>query len=347
MTVQDRGIPKSQSRRQAIWPMVRSPVRGMALALLILLAGFEPARSEPASNGPQTCRVGVNIEDLYDLHLADNTFGAVLWVWSLCPSARSAPLETIAFPTGSDLQLGEVHGSRVDDAGYYQYQRVHGTFRHDWDMSHYPFDRQRLVIPIDETDLGSSVVVFEPDIESSFLSAEIRARHEEWDISELSLEASVGEEPSTYGLPAAQPEGYARLEAAVVLERTRILTFLKLTAGVFAAALVALLALFLDPHDRGSFGARLGVLAGVLFGVLLSMRAADAFTGDTSRLTLVSEIHLVALGLIIVIAAITLVERWRVDHGRPLRYRDWQLVAATAAFYVLINLVLVARSAWH
>ena len=176
MTVQDRGILKSQSRRYAIWPMVQSPVRGMALALLILLAGFESARSEPASNGPQTCRVGVNIEDLYDLDLARDTFGAVLWLWSLCPSARPAPLATIALPTGSDLQLGEVHGRQVGDAGYYQYRRVQGTFRHDWDMSDYPFDRQRLAIPIDETDLGSSVMVFEADVESSFLSAAIRAR---------------------------------------------------------------------------------------------------------------------------------------------------------------------------
>jgi hypothetical protein len=259
---------------------------------------------------------------------------------------RSAPLETIALPSGSNLQLGEVRSSPVGDAGYYEYRRVQGTFRHDWDMSHYPFDRQRLVIPIDETDLGSSVVVFEPDSEASFLSAAVRTRHDEWDISDLSLDASVSE-PATYGWPNAEADGYARLEASVVLERSQVLTFFKLTAGVFAAALIALLALFLDPRDRGSFSARLGVLAGVLFGVLLSMRAADAFTGDTSRLTLVSEIHLVALGLIIVIAAMTLIEHRRSDRGRPVRYPDWPLIAATAGAYVLINVVLVARSAWH
>jgi hypothetical protein len=320
----------------------------MALALLILLAGgTEPARSQATGDAPATCRVGVNIEELYDLDLANDTFGAVLWLWSLCPAAQPAPLETIALPTGTSLDLGDVHGRWVGDAGYYQYRRVQGTFRHDWDMSHYPFDRQRLVIPIDETDLGSSVVVFEPDVESSFLSASIRTQHEEWDISDLALEASVSEEPSTYGLPDAEADGYARLEAAVVLERTQILTFLKLTAGVFAAALIALLALFLDPRDRGFFGSRLGVLAGVLFGVLLSMRTADAFIGDASRLTLVAKIHLVALGLIIAIAAITLVHHRRLDRGRPARYPDWRLVAGAAGLYVLTTLILVASAAWH
>lgn len=323
--------------------------RRIAVALLILLAGAsEPVSGQPASgSAPETCRVGINIEELYDLDLARDTFGAVLWLWSLCPSARSAPLGTIALPTGSNLDLGELHSSQAGGAGYYQYQRVQGTFRHDWDMSSYPFDLQRLVIPIDETDLGSSVVVFEPDLESSFLSAEIRTRFEEWDISELSLEASVTEEPSTYGLPEAEAEGYARLEATVNLQRTQVLTFLKLTAGVFAAALIALLSLLLDPRDRGSFGGRLGVLAGVLFGVLLSMRAADAIIGDVHRLTLVTTIHLLALALIIVLASIALLERWRVERDQPVRFPNWPLVAATAGIYVLINVALAANAAWH
>jgi hypothetical protein len=320
----------------------------MAVALLILLAGgIEPAWSQPAdAGGPETCRVGVNVEELYDLNLASDTFGAVLWLWSLCPSARLAPLGTVALPTGNDLDFGELRGRRAGEAGYYQYRRVQGTFRHDWDMSHYPFDRQRLVIPIDDTDLGSSAVLFEPDIESSFLSDEIRTRWDEWDISDLSLKATISEEASTYGLPEAQRVGYARLEAAIVLKRTHLLTFLKLTTGVFAATLIALLSLLVDPRG-GSFGTKLAVLAGALFGVLLSLRAADAFIGDASRLTLVSKIHLVALVLIIVIALIEFLEQRRIDLGRPVRYPNWPLVAATAAIYVIANLALAASTAWH
>ena len=329
------------------WHGVRTR-NSMILMLLILAGGAEPARSQPAAGGaPETCRVGINIEELYDLDLARDTFGAVLWLWSLCPSLQSAPLETIALPSGSNLDRGELRGGPAGAAGYYAYRRVQGTFRHDWDMRHYPFDRQNLVIPIDDTELGSLVVLFEPDIASSFLSAEIRTKLDEWQISDPSLEASVTEEPSTYGQPDVEGVGYARLEATVVLERTQVLTFLKLTAGVFAAALIALLSLFLDPRDRGFFGTRLGVLAGVLFGVLLSMRAADAYIGDAGRMTLVSEIHLAALALIVVIASISLVEWRRVDGGKPPRYPDWPLVAATAGSYVLLNLVLMASAWWH
>ncbi|MGH6921431.1 MAG: hypothetical protein ACREJ0_27460, partial [Geminicoccaceae bacterium] len=112
------------TRRLAV---VRRACRGrwLALALLILLAGTsEPAQSQPAAGAAQTCRIGINVEELYDLDVERDTFGAVLWLWSLCPSAQPAPLATIALPTGNNLDLGELRGGPAGAAGYYQYQRV-------------------------------------------------------------------------------------------------------------------------------------------------------------------------------------------------------------------------------
>ena len=108
----------------------------------------------------------MNVEDLYDLDMARDTFGAILWVWSVCPSAELKPLETIAFPTASSgPSLGPVETVDVGSGGQYASRRVQGTFRYNWDMDHYPFDRQRVVIPIDETQYGAARLVFEPDVE--------------------------------------------------------------------------------------------------------------------------------------------------------------------------------------
>jgi hypothetical protein len=188
-------------------------------------------------------------------------------------------------------------------------------------------------------------VVFEPDV-GSFLSPEVRSRLGEWKISDLELQATVSEEVSTYGLPDAEPVGYAHLDAIVQLERTQFLAFFKLTAGVFAAALIAFLTFFFDPRDRGSFNSKLGLLVGVLFAVLINLRASDAAIGDASRLTLVTEIHLVALALVVVIALAALRERRRADHDFPVRYPNWPLMTATAGIYVLVNIGLIVRAAW-
>ncbi|MGH6905497.1 MAG: hypothetical protein ACREIR_22485 [Geminicoccaceae bacterium] len=301
-----------------------------------------------AGGGPAVCRIGVNIEDLYDFDLARETFGGILWLWSLCPSAGPAPLETIVFRTAlPGLQLGDVHGTPFGDGRLYQYRRVQGTFRHDWDMSRYPFDRQRLVIPFDESDLGSGVVIFEADVESSSLEPELPSRLEGWEISALEVRASVADQSVDYGLPGEQDLGYARLEAVVDLRRTsRVLAFIKPTLGVFAAALIAFLAFFLDPREKGTFSTKLVLLVGVLFAVLLSLRAADALIGDAIRLTLITEVHLVVVALIVVIALLGLREHQRAERGLPLRYPDRRLLTVTAGLYVLINAGLIARTAW-
>lgn len=318
------------------------------LILVILALHFGTVRAqEMAGDSPAICRVGVNIEDLYDFDLARESFGVVLWLWSLCPSADPAPLETIVFRTAMPgLQLGEVRGTPLGDGALYQYRRVQGTFRHDWDMSRYPFDRHRLVIPFDESDLGAATVVFEPDLEASFLSSELRSRLPEWDISEIELEASITEEASDYGLPDEQVVGYARIEAALDLRRTQLLAFVKLTFGAFAAALIAFLCLYLDPREKGTFGTRLGLLVGVLFAVLLNLRAADAFIGDVGRPTLVTEIHLAVLVLLVVIALLALSDHLRTARDLPVRYPDRPLLATIAGIYGLINVGLIARAAW-
>ena len=229
---------------------------GMFLLLVLPSILLRPAYGQVTASGtPTVCRIGVNIEDLYDLDMAGDTFGAILWVWSVCPSAELTPLETIAFPTASaDLGLGQVKTEDVSSGVYYAYRRVQGTFRYNWDMDHYPFDRHRVVIPIDETHYGATRLVFEPDVRESFLTPDIRDRLDEWRVSDLTLEASISEEASTYGIPNAQGARYARLEAAVTLERAQILTFLKLTSGVFAGVFIAFLSFFYDPNDQGAFG---------------------------------------------------------------------------------------------
>jgi hypothetical protein len=257
-------------------------------------------------------------------------------------------LETIVFRTAlPGVQLDEIRSTPVDDGGLYQYRRIEGTFRQDLDMSRYPFDRQRIVMPFDESDLGARVVVFEADVESSSLEPELRSRLDGWEISALDVRASVADQSVDYGLPGEQNLGYARLEVVIELRRnSRLLAFVKPTLGVFAAALIALLAFFLDPRDKGTFSTKLMLLVGVLFAVLLNLRAADALIGDVTRLTLITEIHLVVVVLIVVIALFALREHKRGLRELPMRYPDRPLLAVTAGLYVLINLGLIARAAW-
>jgi hypothetical protein len=322
-------------------------VLGVLLLLFLSITGLRPANAQVTADGaPAVCRIGVNIEDLYDLDMARDTFGAILWIWSLCPSADLTPLETMAFPTASSLDPGTVEPLSVHSGEHYASRRVQGNFRYNWNMKHYPFDRQHVVIPMDETFYGADRLAFEPDVGASFLTPDIRDRLDEWKVSDLALEASISEEASTYGVPDAQGARYARLEAAVDLERAQIMTFLKLTSGVFVAVFIGFLSFFYDPNDRSTFGGKLGLLVGVLFAVVLNLRTADANIGDIEHLTLVTEIHLVTLGLIVVLALAALYDRRRTERGLEVRHPNWPMFAMAGSVYGLITAGLIMRAAW-
>jgi hypothetical protein len=327
----------------------RMPKLSIAAIMVLAACVVVPARA-PAQEGnagqAQTCKLGVNVEDLYDIDIGRDTFGAVLWIWTLCPSAAPDPLTTIAFPTATALSLSEIDS--VDSGGpdRYRYRRVQGTFRYDWDMARYPFDRQRVVIPIDETRVGAASLLLDADAGNSFVTLDILRKRNEWLVADFAITSSVSREAQSYGLPNVQTAQYARVEIAFTLVRTGLLTFLKLTAGVFAASFIALLSFFYDPRDPRGFGSRLGLLVGSLFAVLVNMRTADTVIGDMGRLTLVTEIHLVALALIVVLASLALRDWWRNESALPVEYPNWAELTATAGLLLLAVGGLILRAAW-
>ena len=245
------------------------------LLLAAILLSAAPGYGQETAGQPTTCRIGVNIEDIYDIDIARDTFGAALWLWTLCPTDGVDPLATVAFPTATSVNLGEPASYLRAAVPTTAIGAVQGTFRYDWDMTHYPFDRHRVVIPIDETHLGAAIVLFEADAASSFLTPDILRERQEWLVSDFAIAASVSEEAQTYGLPNIGTARYARVETSFTLTRIGLLTFLKLTAGVFAAGFIALMSFFYDGRDPKGLTSRLGLLIGTLFAVLVNMRTAD------------------------------------------------------------------------
>ena len=130
------------------------------------------------------------------------------------------------------------------------------------------------------------------------------------------------------------------------MARTGLLTFLKLTAGVFAASFIALMMFFYDSRDSRGFGSRLGLLVGSLFAVLVNMRTADTVIGDMGRLTLVTEIHLVALALVVVLASLAVRDWWRTENALPVEYPNWTELITTSGLFVAACSALIVRAAW-
>ncbi len=277
--------------------------------------------------------------------MARDTFSAELWLWTLCPASLPRPLlDTLTLPTAASLTRAPLETTALDDGRIYASQFVQGLFRYNWAMGAYPFDSQTVVIPIDESFFGAENLLLEPDTAGSFLSRNVRAALTGWRVSDLTLTTSVVAAESTYGVPGAASDRFARAEAAFTLDRTSLVPFLKLTSGVLAAAFIAFFSFFYDPHEKSAFGGKIGLLVGVLFAVLVNMRAADSTLGDSEDMTLVTQIHLVTLAFIVVLALLALHDRLRVDDGATLPHPHWRRLSFFGLGYIGLTLLLIVRA---
>ena len=125
----------------------------------------------------------------------------------------------------------------------------------------------------------------------------------------------------------------------------QLVTFLKLTSGVFAGVFIAFLSFFYDPNDRGGFGGKLGLLVGVLFAVLVNLRTADSSIGEPaiSRWSRDPPGH---AGLIVVLALVALRDRRKVERGMEVRHPDWPMLVVVGSIYGIVIAGLVLRAAW-
>ena len=208
------------------------------LAVLCALPNAPPTLAQ-SDAAPATCRVGLYLRDLHSFDPTADTFGADLWLWSVCPTADHQPLQTMEFVNSDDVAVL----LDVGDDPLWTQRNVDGTFRYDWDERNFPFDRHTLTIDLEEGVEDVRRFVYEPDTANSGVDPELQLPGG-WRMTGTTLVGSTKTYDTTFGdpdLPAGGSSEYSRLTLSIDLERTDLGGFFKLTAVVYAAFFFSLI----------------------------------------------------------------------------------------------------------
>lgn len=314
----------------------------VALALLAV-ASAAPAAAEPAT-APRTCEVGVYIISLHDFDLTRDTFSADLWLWSTCPSPDLRPLDVADFVNATSIQRS-LAATFERGGQWWSYVKITGMFRENWEVQHYPFDRHILRIVLENTDQPASSFSFTPDVDGSKPSRDIQI--DGWRIDKFEIAAKTYLYDTIFGDPAFVGEevsDYARLVISVGITRTKLMSFVKLVTGVYVAVALSMLAFLLGPYNGRR---RTNMLVGTLFAVLVNQRVVESVIGRTEDVTLVDEIHLVAMVFIFAIALAGIYSQILFDREQreAAERHDRRGLWITAVSYVLVNAYLIGSAA--
>ena len=322
---------------------------GPALSITIMLTALcclsAPVALAQSETEPTTCRVGAYVTSLHDFNPEADTFDADLWLWGICPTADRRPLETMEFVNADDVE-GLLD---VVDSPTWASRKVQGTFRHDWDERNFPFDRQTLMIALEEGDEDVHQFVYQPDMANSRIDP--TTQFPGWRMTGFTLAGSTTTYATTFGdpdLPAGGISEYSRLTFTIDLARDDLSGFFKLTAVVYAAFVFSLISYLMHLETTTAISPQVGLLAGALFATAVNLVTASSVLGTASGLTLVDKIHVVVLVYILVAGVVAIVSRVLVERGWTApaiaRLNSWAGLMAAVSF-VLINVLLIAAAA--
>jgi hypothetical protein len=322
-------------------PTVASRAGRAALAGALLLL---PLLAAPAAAEPATCSVGIYLISLHDFDMNRGSFGADAWYWSSCRDPALRPLDVMDLVDAQEVTTSLA--ATYERSGiFWSYVKVSGTFRHHWDVQNYPFDRHVLRIAIENTAAPASEFAYSVDREGSKPSRDIRL--DGWRMTSFEVMPEVYVYDTTFGDPAfegKEESDYARLVLSVGIQRTKLLSFVKLVAGVYASFALSSLSYLLGPYNGRR---RANLLVGTLFAVLVNQRVVESVIGRTEEITLVDQIHLIAMAFIFATALAGIRSQILFDRGEQERAsrHDIRGLWITCVSYVAVNAVVIGNAA--
>ncbi len=326
----------------------RLPYRtGLLIAVLFLsVTNAADSWAEPIRS-----QFGIYLTRLDDFNIRAKTFNATFWLFTVADRPMDPTITSLEFTNAVSIsetnRLEEKIGGR-----YWLQQRIQGTFRHNWNLSHYPFSKQALSIEIEATD-DINYVMLDPDHANTSFDDDIRI--DGWRITSVQLLPLVKEYESSFGDPRLEPGSrsqYSRLTLVILVEETDVSSFVTLAITPILAILITLITYLLFSKDLGLLTARFSLLVGSLFAVVISMRSVAAELGPITGISLLEIIHVAAL-IYVTVGIAAAVHTWLalkndgdVTHKRQVS--NWIAFVSTAVLVVIIGLAAAdVFHGWH
>ncbi len=307
------------------------------LAVVLLLTAAHCQAS------PAHYKVGIYVTSIHAIDMVSGTYAADLWIWSVGTSPTRDPLATMEFVNSEQITRRMESTTRRGDL-YWRQAKVVGIFRQSWDLRQFPFDKQVLVLTVEEGIDDVTRLAYDADaVDTSY---QPDATPPGWRFVSQRIATGTTRYATNFGDPAGiKGSDYAKLQMVITLQRASVATFLNLAAPLYAGFLLCAISFLLHKDGRAIVDARIALLGSALFAVVLHMPAVSSVLGSEHQLTIVDFLNIVVL-VYIVFGAIIAVAAGMTHNGRrPLSRRlEYVCCAVVLVSFAVINILLLAHA---
>lgn len=292
----------------------------------------------PLNAQPDTVKIGVFLNDIYDINLSEQSFSAQFWVWFNYRNPELKPLETLEITNAKSLE-NSLDFTEQKEGIVWAGKKVDAVIKKDWDIRRFPFDEQVMRIELEESGQDIGVLVYEADRSNTKLDTSLTLSN--WTIERFELSTGAKKYDTTYGDPTlSEGSEYARATLSIFIRRQSWGLFFSLFTGLYVAFFISSLVFFIDPIEVDP---RFGLSVGGLFAAVGNKYIVDSILPQSTTFTLVDKLHILTyifLLLNIVLSVISL-RIWKNGKEITSARFDRRAYWAVVLMYISINICLI------
>lgn len=312
------------------------------LLLLLFLASLgvtAQVENDSPESPPDTVRIGAYIISIHDINFQDKEYTLRFWLWALYDNVAFDLAKQLDIPNAKSIDEPQVIVDVVNNKTW-QLMKLRATMKQNWRVANYPFDKQHMVIHIENTIFEKDRLVFLPDELGSTYDRELTL--DGWKISNFEVKVANNEYTTVFGDPSSEMlhSEYSSFNLVIDIERSGWGLFLKLFTGMYIAFMISMVSFMLHPKEVEP---RFGLPVGGLFAAVGNKYIIDSLLPESNTFTLVDSLHSITfltIFIILLVSAFVLkrYERNQIPQGKKLN----NISALAVMFaYFLVNLILI------
>lgn len=315
------------------------PLISFVLISAFVLTPTSSAVAKEIASPADTVKIGSYIISLHDIDFRNKEYTIRFWLWMLYKNQDFDFANRVEVSNAKSIEKPDVFIDSTDNKNWVLL-KMKCVMKQSWKVNDFPFDRQKLLVKIENSAYDNKNLVFVVDSLGSHVDSAMAI--DGWKINNIKTKTSTSIYKTSFGdsrLPRPYTE-YDCYEIRFDLERNAWGLFLKIFIGMYVAFMIGYVSFFIhQDHVEASFGLQVGGL----FAAVGNKYITDSSLPETSSFTLVDTLHsltFVYLFLIIFASVIALVFHKRMKFITSRKILMYSSICIFAS-YVLLNIFFV------
>lgn len=258
-------------------------------SILLLLVLFSKIQGKCQSKNSDTVVIGSYISSIHNINIPDNYVEADIYLW-----CRYSPQKKYSFDQqlefnncNSTVLSGTATVLELDQIRFLTKAQIQS--RQNFSLRNFPFDKQRLIFPIESNYYTSEELIFRTDDFNSGFDSNVNLSLNGWRLDNHRVSSAISNYFTSFGSSDNKGSSYARYEIIIDLSRKNPwLIFLKLILGAIISYSIAICSFWINPGDTE---ARLSLCMTGIFGAVGNKYITESIQPSLIELTLIDRLH--------------------------------------------------------